>query len=195
MPDRQTKSANHSVDDDRTPLEVVAEEEKNGRGWMFYAMLGIGGAMGLCLVLFIVALGIGIAAGDSQVMADFVSVVRDMLIILMVLQGLVFGLGLILILYQVAVLLNLLQNEIDPIVEGAQETVDTTRGTAEFISRHLIEPIISGQRSFTRTREFFKTASGAQDLLSIYRNTKRDKKHDTNVMDDIVDNLDEAFED
>jgi hypothetical protein len=39
-------------------------------------------------------------------------------------------------------LTNLLQNEIKPILDSTNETVSTLRGTTQFVSEHLSEPII-----------------------------------------------------
>jgi hypothetical protein len=43
---------------------------------------------------------------------------------------------------QLAALVNLLQNEIKPIVDNANETVTTVRGTAQFMSQNVVEPVI-----------------------------------------------------
>ncbi|MES0361694.1 MAG: hypothetical protein ABUK20_12315, partial [Anaerolineales bacterium] len=43
---------------------------------------------------------------------------------------------------QLATLINLLQNEIIPIVESTNETANTLRGTAVFLSDNLSEPVI-----------------------------------------------------
>jgi hypothetical protein len=164
-----TKNDHHDEPEDATdeaqPLDESADDDNGGRSWTFYAIAGVGGSMGLCLVLFVVALIIGVASGDSGTMADFVAVMRDLLIIFMVLQGIVVGAGLIIVIYQAAVLINILQNEIDPVVEGTQETIATARGTATFISRHLTEPIIRGSAFLSGARRFMREISGIQSLI------------------------------
>jgi len=37
---------------------------------------------------------------------------------------------------------NLLQNEIQPIVDNAQQTVSTVKGTAQFMSQNIVEPVV-----------------------------------------------------
>ena len=67
---------------------------------------------------------------------------RDIFIIFMALESLVIGIALIILMVQLAILINLLQNEIKPILYSTNETVNTLRGTAAFLSNNLSEPII-----------------------------------------------------
>lgn len=68
--------------------------------------------------------------------------IRDILIILMALEFLVVGAALIILIVQLASLINLLQNEVKPILESTNETSRTLRGTALFLSDNLVEPVI-----------------------------------------------------
>jgi len=67
---------------------------------------------------------------------------RDIFIIFMALEALVIGVALTILMIQLAILINLLQNEIKPILYSTNETVNTLRGTASFLSDNLSEPII-----------------------------------------------------
>ena len=67
---------------------------------------------------------------------------RDIFIIFMALESFVIGIALIILITQLAVLTNLLKHEIRPILESTNETVNTVRGTALFVSENLTEPII-----------------------------------------------------
>jgi hypothetical protein len=68
--------------------------------------------------------------------------IRDIFIIFMALQSLLTGLALVVLLVQVTRLINLLQNEIKPILDSTNETVNTLRGTTAFLSNNLVEPVI-----------------------------------------------------
>lgn len=68
--------------------------------------------------------------------------IRDIFIIFMALESLVIGVALIVLIAQVAALINLLQNEIRPILEATNETVKTLRGTSAFLGEHVAEPVI-----------------------------------------------------
>lgn len=68
--------------------------------------------------------------------------IRDVFIIVVALESLVIGVALIVLVVQLASLINLLQNEIRPILKATTETVNTLRGTAEFLGESVIEPVI-----------------------------------------------------
>jgi hypothetical protein len=68
--------------------------------------------------------------------------IRDIFIIVVALESLVIGVALIVMIVQLASLINLLQNEVKPILKSTNETVNTLRGTAEFLGENVVEPVI-----------------------------------------------------
>lgn len=68
--------------------------------------------------------------------------IRDIFIIVVALETLVIGVALIVLIMQLASLINLLQNEVRPILNATNETVNTLRGTAEFLGEEVIEPVM-----------------------------------------------------
>ena len=68
--------------------------------------------------------------------------IRDIFIIVVAFETLVVGVALIVLLVQLASLINLLQNEVRPILEDTGETVRTLRGTAAFLGESVVEPVI-----------------------------------------------------
>jgi hypothetical protein len=68
--------------------------------------------------------------------------IRDVFIIVVALESLVIGVALIVLIVQLASLINLLQNEVRPILHATSETVNTLRGTAEFLGENVVEPVI-----------------------------------------------------
>jgi hypothetical protein len=68
--------------------------------------------------------------------------VRDIFIIFMALESLLVGAALVVLIIQLASLINLLQNEVKPILKSTNETVNTLRGTSAFLSENLVEPVI-----------------------------------------------------
>jgi hypothetical protein len=68
--------------------------------------------------------------------------IRDVFIIVVALESLVIGVALIVLIVQLASLINLLQNEVRPILTATSETVNTLRGTAEFLGENVVEPVI-----------------------------------------------------
>ncbi len=74
--------------------------------------------------------------------ADFVGRIRDVFIIVVALETLLIGVALVVLLIQLASLINLLQNEVRPIIQATSETINTLRGTAEFLGESVVEPVI-----------------------------------------------------
>jgi hypothetical protein len=68
--------------------------------------------------------------------------IRDIFIIFMAFESIVIGVSLVVLVIQVSTLINLLQNEVKPILKSTKETVDTLKGTTEFLSSNLVEPVI-----------------------------------------------------
>lgn len=69
--------------------------------------------------------------------------IRDIFIIVMALESLIICAALVILVVQLALLLNLLQNEIKPILETTRRTVNTLKGTTAFLSEHAVRPVIN----------------------------------------------------
>ena len=92
--------------------------------------------------------------------------VRDLFIIYMGFQSLVIGLVLIILMIQLARLINLLQNEIKPILDSTNETVSNLRGTTAFLGDHLVGPVI-------KLNEYL---AGLSEALGVFGLIRRKKK-------------------
>lgn len=68
--------------------------------------------------------------------------IRDVFIIVLALESLVIGAALVVLVVQLASLINLIQNEVRPILNATSETVNTLRGTVEFLGENVVEPVV-----------------------------------------------------
>jgi len=68
--------------------------------------------------------------------------IRDIFIIVVALESLIIGVALVVLIIQLASLINLLQNEVRPILKATNDTVNNLRGTAEFLGENVVEPVI-----------------------------------------------------
>ncbi len=68
--------------------------------------------------------------------------IRDIAIILVALEILILNGLLIVLVWQVWRLIKMIQTETKPVIEDAQETVSTMRGTADFVSNSVVEPVV-----------------------------------------------------
>jgi hypothetical protein len=87
---------------------------------------------------------------------DTTARVRDVFIIFMALESLVIGVALVILIVQLATLINLLNNEIRPIIRSTNDTVNTIKGTMTFLSDNLSEPVIKLNEYLAALRKFFE---------------------------------------
>jgi len=120
-----------------TPEELAAQREKEREQRKFTIVVSV------VAVLILAALAMGIYFMlRPETTGETVGKIRDVFIIVLSLLSLFIGLALVVLMIQVASLVNLLQNEIRPIIQATNETVNTLRGTAEFLGENVVEPVI-----------------------------------------------------
>ena len=93
------------------------------------------------VIVLLVALMLGAGYWLVQNPAQAASV-RDVFIIFMALEFMLVGVALVVLMVQLAVLTNMLQHEIKPILQSTTETLNTVRGTTAFLSENLVDPVI-----------------------------------------------------
>ncbi len=113
------------------PPPVETKRQSNATLWV------VAGVVLVVVILTIVGI-IFLARADVVTTSH----IRDIFIIFMALESLVIGVALVILIVQIATLINLLQNEVKPILDSTNETVSTLRGTATFLSDNLVEPVI-----------------------------------------------------
>ncbi len=95
-------------------------------------------ALGVVVLLAIIGLVVYALLQDAATTAK----IRDIFIIFLALESLLIGAALVVLIVQLASLINLVQNELRPIIDSTNETVNTLRGTTRFLSDNLVEPVI-----------------------------------------------------
>jgi len=106
---------------------------------------------GVIILILVIVAAVLLLRADNQTTGR----VRDVFIIFMALESLVIGVALVVLIVQLATLINLLQNEIRPIIHSTNETVNTLRGTVAFISDNLTEPVIKLNAYLAGFKQFF----------------------------------------
>jgi len=104
------------------------------------------------LALVVLVVGISVAVAYMVQNPAQTELLRDIVIILMALEFLLIGLALIVLIVQIARLTALLENEIRPILDSTNETLNTLRGTTTFLSDNLVQPVIKANSSFSAVR-------------------------------------------
>jgi uncharacterized protein YpmB len=110
---------------------------------------------GIITAIILVLAGVGVAVFFLLQPGSPTSTIRDIFIIFMAFESLIIGVALVVLIIQIASLINLLQNEVKPILQSTSETVNTLRGTTEFLSENLVEPVIKLNSYLAGLRKFF----------------------------------------
>ena len=113
-----------------TPEQI--EQEKKMKRMMTMVIIGA--------VILLILLGVAIYLLLQP--ATPTDKIRDIFIIVVALESLVIGVALVVLIVQIAGLINLLQNEVRPILKATNDTVNNLRGTAEFLGENVVEPVI-----------------------------------------------------
>lgn len=127
------------------PVSGMESGKKKSKAPIILAVVGV------VIVALIILAAVLLLRSDNQTTGR----VRDVFIIFMALESLVIGAALVVLIVQLATLINLLQNEIKPIIHSTNDTVNTLRGTVTFISENVTEPIIALNASIAGVKQFF----------------------------------------
>ena len=121
-----------STDTIQPPSPEDIEREKQAKRTMIGVI--IGAVIFLALLIFAIVYLLQPASPTDKI--------RDIFIIVVALESLIIGVALVVLIIQLASLINLLQNEVRPILKATTDTVNNLRGTAEFLGENVVEPVI-----------------------------------------------------
>lgn len=139
-------------------------EEEGGPGITRYVIIALVGLIGLIILGLIVAI-VG-AVVNSDGVAHFFTILRDFFIIVLALQGILISVALVVLVLQLSALINLLENEIRPLIEETRETLTTVSGTTKFVSQNVTTPVIRVASAMTGARTLLRELSGIRRNVS-----------------------------
>ena len=124
--------------------EVAPAATQKSKLWLFILII--------VLVVGLIITGIVFLASAE---ASTTAQVRDIFIIFLSLESVVIGVVLVVLVLQVSTLINLVQNEIKPILKSTTDTVNTLKGTTEFLSQNLVGPVIKANSYSAGVKRLF----------------------------------------
>ena len=130
--------------------EIIISNQDSGKNWLPKVLIIFAALVIIALV--VLALIFLLDKNNSAVTEQ----IRDVFIIFIALVSLIIGTALVILIIQLATLINLLQNEIRPIINSTNETVNTLKGTAQFLSENLAEPVIKINTFAAKIRRLIK---------------------------------------
>ncbi len=118
---------------------VLTDAERKMRRRM--RLIGIGVAVVVVLIL------LGFV---GMIAAGVIDEVRDIVIILLATESLVIGGMTLFLLYQIIMLVTLIREELIPLIQSAQETVNSARGTTVYVGRKIVAPSMRAATTVAR---------------------------------------------
>ncbi len=153
---------------------VVVTDEDNGPGIFKWVIIALGALAAVIVVALVVAILGGI--GGSEGVAAAFRVLRDFFIIVLALQGILISVALVVLILQLSALINLLRSEIKPILDETRQTLSTVRGTAQFVSQNVAEPVIKVSAAVAGARAFLGELAGIRRNVSGERSRNNGRK-------------------
>ncbi len=130
--------------------------------------------LGIFLIILVVLFFIGlIVLGILYLTShpDQAETIRDVFVILLALESLVVGVALVILIIQIASLINLINNDIKPVVDDTRATINIVKGTSTFIGDQLVRPVI----------KLNSYMAGLVKLAELFSPRKKEKKE--NIQD------------
>jgi len=115
--------------------------------------------VGVMLLIFVIGIIVALVTDAQQTAAKF-QIIRDVFIIVLSLQGILIIAALAVLILQVARLVNLLQNEVMPILNNARETLNAAKGSVEFVGTNVTDPLIRVGGFLAGARVLFNELGG-----------------------------------
>jgi hypothetical protein len=94
-----------------------------------------------------------------------VSLLRDVAIVFVAFETMVVGILLVVLMLQVQSLVVLLRDEIRPMLEAANETLATVRGTTQFVSQNVVSPVVKWSGYLAGLRRILQQVGGLREDL------------------------------
>ncbi len=92
------------------------------------------------VVLFVVLLVAAIVLMATHEKAT--QVIRDIAIVFVAVETFLIGLAVLLLIFQLQTLIQVLRDEIQPLLRSVNDTASTVRGTTAFVSQNVVSPFI-----------------------------------------------------
>jgi len=140
-----------------TPPISAAEQRKRNLIRIGFIALAV-----LIVVGLLVLAWVGIQPQNQQ----YTSSVRDVAIITLAVLSIFISVFLIALVYQLMMLTLMMRDEIKPLLESINETMNTVRGTAVFMSDKIVEPTIKAASAFAGVQRAFRSLAGIRSSVN-----------------------------
>jgi len=136
-----------------TAQAAPSAKELRKRRLIMYGSIAV---LVLVLILLVVAIIWAVQPQNQEVTRG----VRDVAIIFLAFLSIAIGAMLVALLYQVTMLTLLVRDEVKPLLESVNETMNTVRGTTAFMSDNVVQPTIKVASALSGVRRTLEVLAG-----------------------------------
>ena len=131
----------------RLPDETVSQTsaDKKNKRRMTFVGLGVAVVVVLIIAGFVLMINGGVTG-----------VVRDIIIIFLALESLILVGLMVVLVIQMTMLVRMMRDEVRPLIASAQETVNSARGTTQFVSRKIVTPTAEAAANVAQVKRMFQ---------------------------------------
>lgn len=147
------------------PSPGPSTPEPSDSGFNIKRIVIIASAALIGLVLLIFIIGLLLSRGDVNTLGPVIQVARDLVIIFLALEGIMIILALAVLIFQIARLINLLQTEVKPALTDTRQTLNSARGTVEFVGDSVSGPIIKASAFFAGVGSLVGNVGGIRKAI------------------------------
>jgi hypothetical protein len=164
-----------------TPASPPTSEAKGG--WTITRMIIAGIVVFIVIIVALFVIAVILALTSSSSLGPIIELIRNFVIIILAVEGILIGVAFAIFVAQIARLVNLLQNETKPILENAQETVKVTSGTARFVGDNVARPMVVAGGFLAGARSLLGDIGGIRRAI---KHTVQDAKEEAEKAKDAV---------
>jgi hypothetical protein len=146
----------------------LSPAELRARRWLITGLVVAGlvllGVVVLLVFLSLDAYQAAYAGTGPSPGAVVVGLLRDAAIVFVAFETLLIGVLLIILMLQMQSLIVLLRDEIKPMLEAANETLATVRGTTQFVSHTVVSPVMKWSGYLAGLRRIVREIAGLREV-------------------------------
>lgn len=125
------------------PQTPPVEAEKTKSKWTVQRIVFLSSGIlgGIIVIIFVVGLLLAFT-GELEITALRIQYIRNLFMIVIGLEGMLIIGAIAVLIVQITRLFNMVKRDVKPVLTTAQDTVNTAKGTAEFVGDNAVRPII-----------------------------------------------------
>ncbi|MEP6986611.1 MAG: hypothetical protein ABI970_13480 [Chloroflexota bacterium] len=125
-----------------TVVTPPAEAEKKSK-WTIQRIVFLSAGILGAIIAIIFVIGLLLAfSGQLEVTALRIQYIRNIFMVVLGFEGILIIGSIAVLIVQITRLVNMLKRDVKPVLTTAQETVNTAKGTVEFVGDNAVRPII-----------------------------------------------------